>query len=69
VVNLDHPRRELDQPESHVGVVPHPGGLADVHFDVRSGLCFTVASSTSLQEGIVKLLLGRIKADSEEMEE
>jgi len=60
------------QPESHVGVVPHPGGLAVVHFDavgfvliafgMSSGLCFAVVSSTSLQEGILKLLLGRIKS-------
>ena len=60
------------QSESHVGVVPHPGGLADVHFDavgfvlvafgMRSSLCFAVASSASLHEGIVKLLSGRIKS-------
>jgi hypothetical protein len=36
---------------------------------MRSGLCFAVVSSTSLQEGIVKLLLGQIKADSGEIEE
>ena len=69
---LDHPRRELDQPESHVGVVPHIGGLTDVHFDavgfiliafgMMSGLCFAVVSSTSLHEGILKLLSGRIKS-------
>jgi hypothetical protein len=58
--------------ESHVGVVPHPGRLADVHFDVvgfvlvafgmRNGLCFAVESLISLQEGIVTLLSGRIKS-------
>jgi len=60
------------QPESHVGVVPHPGELADVHFDavgfvliafgMRIGLYFAVVSSTSLQEGIVKLLSARSKS-------
>jgi hypothetical protein len=60
------------QPEFNVGVVPRPGGLANIHcdavgfvlvaFGMRSGLCFAVVSSASLQEGIIKLLSGRIKS-------